>query len=71
MAVVLDSEECLGCGCCIDACDFGALLLHLPSQGVFDKAVVDEDLCTDCEECIAMCTTGALRAGEGAADAAE
>ena len=53
MAIRIDSEKCLGCGCCIDVCSAGALEIN-------DIAVVSEDDCTECGSCIEMCPADAL-----------
>jgi ferredoxin len=50
----VDVELCLGCGACIDACQFGALSVR---DG---RAVVDDDACMGCGVCIFKCAEGAL-----------
>ena len=54
MAVTIDKNVCLGCGCCIDVCAFGALELS------DDKAAMNVDDCTECKDCIEMCPVGAI-----------
>lgn len=53
MAVHLDREACVGCGCCSDVCQQGAL-------GLEDTAVLFDQRCIECGECIEMCPVGAL-----------
>jgi electron transfer flavoprotein alpha subunit len=53
MAVEIDREACIGCGCCGEACAQGALELE-------EKAVVFEQYCTACGACIEMCPVAAL-----------
>ena len=53
MAVEIDSDACIGCGCCGEVCPQGALELE-------EKAVVFEQHCTACGACIEMCPVGAL-----------
>jgi len=53
MAICLDWEACVGCGCCSDVCRQGAL-------GLEAKAVVYAARCIECGECLAMCPAGAL-----------
>jgi len=53
MAITLDENACLGCGCCSDVCSAGALELE-------DKAVLYAEHCTECLSCIEMCPAGAL-----------
>lgn len=42
---------CLGCGDCVDACQFGAVSIN-PETGI---AEVDEELCTGCGSCVKAC----------------
>ena len=58
--IVLDKVRCVGCGWCIEACDFGAIALDSRS-----KFVVIYDLCADLPEpkCIEICPQKALFLG--------
>jgi Na+-translocating ferredoxin:NAD+ oxidoreductase subunit B len=52
---VVEDELCIGCGECIERCQFGALSLQ-------DQVCVVESLrCMGCGLCAAACPTGALR----------
>ncbi len=53
MAVIINNELCVGCGCCSDVCSQGALELD-------DKAVVNEEYCVECGDCIDMCPALAI-----------
>jgi ferredoxin len=53
MAVSLNTEVCIGCGCCSDVCAVGALELET-------KAVLNEGDCTTCLSCIEMCPVAAI-----------
>jgi uncharacterized protein len=53
MILNLDTNACIGCGCCGEACAQGALELT-------NKAVLNEEHCIGCGACIEMCPTGAL-----------
>ena len=53
MAVTIDNNLCVGCGCCSDVCLSGALELQ-------EKAVVSEEHCIECGACIEMCPALAL-----------
>ncbi len=48
------SDECIGCGVCIEHCNAKAITL------VDGKAVIDKDKCEGCAMCIALCSTGAI-----------
>jgi Fe-S-cluster-containing hydrogenase component 2 len=54
----VDRVRCTGCGWCIEACDFGAIVLD-PST----KSVVVCDLCQDLAQprCVEVCPKQALR----------
>ena len=50
----VDEDLCLGCGDCLDYCQFGALALE------DFVARVDEELCMGCGVCTSKCEQGAL-----------
>jgi electron transport complex protein RnfB len=51
---VVDAEVCIGCGDCLERCQFGAL--SVPE----DVCVVDYDRCVGCGLCATVCSTEAL-----------
>jgi anaerobic carbon-monoxide dehydrogenase iron sulfur subunit len=53
--VLLDSEQCLCCTACADACSFGDLSVH-PQSGL----PLFCDLCDGDPACVKRCVTGAL-----------
>jgi len=59
--ILVDEDKCNGCGWCIEACDFGAIVLH-PE----DRIAVVCDLCIDRQEkglppaCVEWCPEEAL-----------
>jgi ferredoxin len=60
---VVDDELCIGCGDCLERCQFGALT-------VSDLCVVDSVRCVGCGLCVTVCPTDALsleRRAEGSA----
>jgi electron transport complex protein RnfB len=50
----VDAGTCLGCGDCVDRCQFGAL--SVPD----DRCVVDDVRCVGCGLCATVCPSGAL-----------
>lgn len=51
----VDEDKCMGCGWCIEACEFGAIAM--PKDR---KHVIICDLCGGDPECVEMCPQGAL-----------
>lgn len=51
----VNSDECSGCGICVDACPES--VLDIIGDAV---AVVNEDACVECGECVEECPMGAL-----------
>lgn len=54
MTAVVNKDNCVGCGLCVDACPNQAIKM---ADGV---AVVDPDVCIDCEACVSECPNGAI-----------
>ncbi|MBO8169842.1 MAG: 4Fe-4S binding protein [Thermoanaerobacteraceae bacterium] len=54
MAVVVNRDECTGCGTCEEVCPMEAIKVE------DDFAVVNEAECTECESCVDECPTGAI-----------
>jgi aldehyde:ferredoxin oxidoreductase len=61
-AVVIDESFCTGCSKCVDACQIGAIQLHLlPGRGKLGKAVVLKcDMCDGDPWCVKVCQPGAI-----------
>lgn len=56
--IILDPDKCNGCGWCIEACDYGAMMLHPET-----KVVHVCDLCKDEEDgpqCVKWCPEEAI-----------
>ncbi|MGQ9567709.1 MAG: 4Fe-4S binding protein [Anaerolineae bacterium] len=51
----VDADLCIGCGDCVERCQFGALSL------VEDVCQVDWRRCLGCGQCVLVCPSGALR----------
>jgi len=60
MGILMDQSRCTGCGCCLDACDEGALELSQEPMAPFEQPSCDEDICILCEKCLELCPAGAL-----------
>lgn len=55
MVAVINADECVGCGTCVDECPVEAI-----SMNDDNIAVVDADECTDCGSCVDVCPTDAI-----------
>ena len=53
MARMVNSDECLSCGACVDTCPVSAISME-------DKAVINADECIDCGACEAGCPASAI-----------
>ena len=53
MVAVVNTEQCVGCGICVDVCPFGAIYLN-------DMAGVDSQKCTGCGACVEECPQDAI-----------
>jgi len=55
-AWVIDKEQCIGCGLCVDACSYGMIALDTQEDGYARKC----DLCAGIPLCVEYCPMGAL-----------
>ncbi len=55
----IDTDECSGCGICVDTCPNGVLDIVGSTA-----SVVNEDSCDGCGECMEECPLGAIDVDE-------
>ncbi|AKB86132.1 MULTISPECIES: 4Fe-4S binding protein [Methanococcoides] len=55
MVAIINRDECVGCGTCVDDCPSEAI-----SMDGDNIAVVDNDECLDCGACVDSCPTDAI-----------
>jgi len=53
--IIVDEDKCNGCGWCIEACDYGAIMLHPEKKVVFVC-----DLCEGKPKCVEWCPEESL-----------
>lgn len=53
MAIVVNKDECTGCGICADVCPVEAITVD-------ETATIDPAVCTACGTCIDECPTEAI-----------
>ncbi|MHC1631742.1 MAG: 4Fe-4S binding protein [Methanotrichaceae archaeon] len=59
MPAVVDRDECVGCGTCVEVCEQEAITL-----GDDEIAVVDPEKCTECGTCVDECPSEAIHIEE-------
>ena len=56
-AVIVNNEECKGCGLCVEACPHDVLLLNknVNSRGYHYSYMENADDCVGCSHCAVVC----------------
>ena len=57
MVAKVNTDECIGCGICVEECPASAIVLEN------EKAKVAEDKCTDCGTCADSCPNEIITVG--------
>lgn len=57
---VLDGDFCIGCGTCVDSCNFEAIELAVDHPGSDLTARIDEERCWGCGVCVDLCDQGSI-----------
>ena len=60
------TEECIGCGTCVDLCEAGAIRLR--PQARKQRAWIDLGTCSGCGRCVAGCPNNAIQLGKSNAE---
>jgi len=59
MPVIINKEECEGCGTCTSICPKSAIVLKEVDGAIIAEVV--PELCDDCGECIEFCLREAIK----------
>jgi len=59
MPIVIDKEECQGCGTCVTICPNSAIVLKEVDESIIAEII--PELCDECGECIEFCLRGAIK----------
>jgi 2-oxoglutarate ferredoxin oxidoreductase subunit delta len=63
VTILIDEENCKGCGLCVDVCPRQAMGLaeHINSRGFHPVALLDAEKCTACAQCALMCPEACMK----------
>jgi len=59
MPIIINKEECEGCGTCTPVCPNSAIALKEVDESIVAEVV--SDLCNECCECMEFCLRGAIK----------
>ncbi len=59
MPIIINKEECEGCGTCTPVCPNSAIALKEVDGSIVAEVV--SDLCNECCECMEFCLRGAIK----------
>lgn len=59
MPIIINKEECEGCGTCVSICPNSAIVLEEVDESIIAEVV--SELCDECGECIEFCLRGLIK----------
>lgn len=69
MAIIINKEECEGCGTCVTICPKSAIILKEVDGSIVAEVV--PELCDECRECIEFCLREAIKEAQAAPELTE
>lgn len=69
MPIIINKEECEGCGTCVTICPNSAIVLKEVDGSIVAEVV--PELCDECRECIEFCLREAIKEVQAAPELTE